>query len=91
MTLSGIVSFGGEFCAEAGCPGAYTRVTAFLDWIKENRKYRCSGNQCGNTVDTEIKVTTQAHGPARDSGHVLTIFSLLNVIFMLTTSIFVQA
>ena len=32
----GIVSLGAE-CAQEHCPGIYTRVTHFLDWIKKNR------------------------------------------------------
>ena len=36
--LIGVVSAGHE-CAVPGWPGLYTRVTAFLDWIRENYRH----------------------------------------------------
>ncbi|XP_045776221.1 CLIP domain-containing serine protease 14D-like isoform X2 [Maniola jurtina] len=33
--LYGITSFGGKACGQAGIPGAYTRVTAYMDWIRD--------------------------------------------------------
>ncbi len=34
----GIVSFGSEFCGN-GRPAVYTRVSAYVDWIKSNIKH----------------------------------------------------
>lgn len=36
-TQIGIVSFGNK-CGEPGYPGVYTRVSEFIDWIKNNSK-----------------------------------------------------
>ena len=40
--LIGLVSWGGDKCAQAHEPGAYTRVEKYVDWIKKHvhdRKY----------------------------------------------------
>ncbi len=34
--LAGITSYG-EGCANVESPGIYTRVSAYLDWIKKNK------------------------------------------------------
>ena len=34
--LAGIVSFGPKVCADNYRPGVYTRVSHFIDWIKNN-------------------------------------------------------
>ncbi|KAF2881999.1 hypothetical protein ILUMI_24180 [Ignelater luminosus] len=36
--IIGVVSFGPYGCGAEGEPGAYTRVTEFLDWIIDNIK-----------------------------------------------------
>lgn len=36
-TQIGIVSFGNK-CGEPGYPGVYTRVSEFINWIKDNTK-----------------------------------------------------
>lgn len=33
----GIVSFGNK-CGEPGYPGVYTRISEYIDWIKEHTK-----------------------------------------------------
>ncbi|XP_041969294.1 serine protease 7-like [Aricia agestis] len=33
--IYGVTSFGARICGEEGLPGAYTRVTAYMDWIRE--------------------------------------------------------
>jgi len=34
-TLAGATSFGGSVCAESKKPGVYTKIAAYLDWIKK--------------------------------------------------------
>lgn len=34
--LAGLVSFGFSYCGEIGKPGVYTKVFAYMDWIREN-------------------------------------------------------
>lgn len=35
LYIVGIVSFGTQTCAEAGIPGVFTNVWAYIDWINE--------------------------------------------------------
>lgn len=36
MYIAGIVSYGPESCGGPTIPGVYTKVTAYIPWIKEN-------------------------------------------------------
>ena len=53
-TLVGIISYG-YGCFNSGKPSVYTRVTAFLDWI---RSMNVTGTVTANIVTTTITTTT---------------------------------